>query len=49
MRVLRPPGADPAAPLRVVRAGRDWTITDVDAPPGYAAAVATVARPPARP
>lgn len=37
---LPPPGADPASPLRVVRAGRAWTITDVDAPPGYAAAVA---------
>jgi 4'-phosphopantetheinyl transferase len=46
---LSPPGADPTAPLRVVRAGRDWTITDLDAPPGYAAAVATVTRPKAYP
>jgi 4'-phosphopantetheinyl transferase len=46
--VLPLPGADPSAPLQVERGGRGWTITDVDAPPGYAAAVATVTRPPAR-
>jgi 4'-phosphopantetheinyl transferase len=47
-RALPPAGADPTAPLRVVRGGREWTIADVDAPPGYAAAVASVARPPTR-
>jgi 4'-phosphopantetheinyl transferase len=34
------PGAGPALPLRVVRAGRAWIVRDVDTPPGYAAAVA---------
>jgi 4'-phosphopantetheinyl transferase len=37
---LPPPGAGQASPLWVVRAGRAWTISDVEAPPGYAAAVA---------
>jgi 4'-phosphopantetheinyl transferase len=45
---LPPPGADPSAPLLVVRGGQEWTIADVDAPPGYAAAVATRSRQGAR-